>query len=116
MQPLERGRHLADRLAHLGVIRNGSPAGSRASRLDEHALGRWCRHVQLMQEPLTLPGLARVKLRQALRSQQLPRQEGGTDKAEPADDGSLCVRRAPEGNPLDNGPVAAPLRSNPSPP
>jgi hypothetical protein len=69
MQPVKRGSHLEYRLPHLGVIRKGAPIGSRAPRLDEHTLGRWCRHVQLVQEPLTLPGLPRVKLRQALRPQ-----------------------------------------------
>ena len=115
VQPVKRGRHLAHRLPHLRVIGEGELISPSAARLDQDALGWWRRHVQLMQDPLALPCLARIKLRQVLRSHQLPGQEGHADDAEPADDSRLCVPCAPQGDPLADRPAPVLLTPRHSP-
>jgi hypothetical protein len=115
VQPVKRGCHLSHRLPHFRVIREAELVSVRGTRLDEHTLGRRRRNVQLMQGPLTVPRLAWVKLRQALRSQHLPGQEGCADQAEPADNSCLRVPCAPEGDPLADRRATVPRTTRHSP-
>ena len=55
----QRGRHLADGLAHRGIGRERLP---RYAFLDKHGLGRRGCHAEALQGLLGLPGLAEVVL------------------------------------------------------
>jgi len=74
--------------------------GTGPARLHQDALGRRGHHVQLMQDLLVLPGLARVIPRPALRYQQVACQQRHADQAEPPDHGCPGTPGAPAGDPL----------------
>ena len=75
-QPRQRGRHLADGLAHRGIGRGRLP---RAAFLDQHRLGRRCCHAEVLQGLLGLPRLAKVVLLRAGGTEQLPDEVGHGD-------------------------------------
>jgi hypothetical protein len=99
-QSMQRSCHLPCRLLHLRVIGEGEPGGGRSAGLDEDALGWRGHHIQLAQDLPALPGLARVVLRQTLRSQQLACQKRRADQAAPAEHRCLPVPGAPAGGAL----------------
>src|ERR1039458_2944550 len=59
-------------------------------------------HIEAVQDPLGLAGLAGIVLLHAGASDEMASDEGGQQEAEPAQDGGSTVTGAPAGNPLDD--------------
>ena len=96
--------NLTSALRPLPHLRVGRERPARRPGLDQHALGgRGGGHIQPVQGPLGLPGLAGVILLHVLGGKHLAADEDRGDQEKPAEHRRLAVPGTPARDPLDHG-------------